>query len=257
MIVPRPLPTALPASTTPNIHAGSCDRFSANAAKNVKNPTTPRSSAIAVPAMTMLRACSAPAGRGVSPGPTRSARGMPERANGPEDEHDAAGAQHPRRAERLQDRRPRTAQRSCRASTLMIARREFASTSSSLSDDHGRDERALGDRLALREHERAERERIEQQVVDVARHQDREQRPAGIDAANSSRRPPRVRSRNGPSTGATTANGAIVISRYSSTLGRAALTAGAEEQRARERHRDEDVAGRRRSRARARAGRTA
>src|SRR4051812_50132531 len=36
------------------------------------------------------------------------------------------------------------------------------------------------------------------------------------------RRPPRVRSRNGPSTGAMTANGAIVNSRYNSTLGRAA-----------------------------------
>ena len=37
-------------------------------------------------------------------------------------------------------------------------------------------------------------------------------RPAH-EAMNSRRRPPRVRSRNGPSTGATTANGAIVNSR--------------------------------------------
>src|SRR5258708_1563170 len=51
----------------------------------------------------------------------------------------------------------------------------------------------------------------------------RTERPA-IDAATIRRRPPRVRSRKGPSTGATTAKGAIVNRRYSSTLGRAAPT---------------------------------
>jgi hypothetical protein len=57
-IVPKPLPTALAASTMPNIQAGSCDLFNAKAAKNVKNPTTPRKRPIAVPATRMLRACS-------------------------------------------------------------------------------------------------------------------------------------------------------------------------------------------------------
>ena len=41
-------------------------------------------------------------------------------------------------------------------------------------------------------------------------------------AAMSKRRPPRVRSSKGPSTGATTANGAIVRMRYRTTLPRAA-----------------------------------
>ena len=53
--VPIPVPTALIRSTTPNIHAGSFDDFSTNAAKNVKKPTSPRSRPIAVPAATMLR----------------------------------------------------------------------------------------------------------------------------------------------------------------------------------------------------------
>ena len=46
--------------------------------------------------------------------------------------------------------------------------------------------------------------------------------PAHIVDANSSRRPPRVRSMHGPNTGATIANGASVSRRYSSTFGRAA-----------------------------------
>ena len=52
------LPSALPTSTSPNTHAGSPCFFSTNAAKNVKKPTTPRSSPIAVPAVTMLGTCS-------------------------------------------------------------------------------------------------------------------------------------------------------------------------------------------------------
>ena len=54
----------------------------------------------------------------------------------------------------------------------------------------------------------------------------RRQSPARPNIANAimSRRPPRVRSINGPSTGATIANGAIVNTRYSSTFGRAAPT---------------------------------
>src|SRR5580704_1649749 len=44
---------------------------------------------------------------------------------------------------------------------------------------------------------------------------------AAMLAANVSLRPPRVRSMSGPNTGATTANGASVNMRYSSTLGRA------------------------------------
>ena len=46
---------------------------------------------------------------------------------------------------------------------------------------------------------------------------------AAIVAAKVRRRPPRVRSISGPNTGATSANGASVSSRYSNTFGRAAL----------------------------------
>ena len=61
----------------------------------------------------------------------------------------------------------------------MNARREFASTSSSLSLIDARHERALGHALRLRQHERAERERVQREAVDVRGHDQAQHRPAG------------------------------------------------------------------------------
>ena len=108
--------------------------------------------------------------------------------------------------------------------------------------DDGGHERALGDGLTLREHEHRERERIEQQLVDRARHEQAEDRAAGRGGAMRSRRPPRVRSSSGPSTGATTANGAIVSSEVQQDLAARRRRRRAEEERVGERDRDEDVA---------------
>ena len=96
------------------------------------------------------------------------------------------------------------------------------------------------------------------QAVDRAGHEQAQHRPpAGTTPTMSRRRPPRLRSSSGPTTGATTANGAIVISRYKTTRPRAASGLAPKKIDSRERDRDEDVAADADQRARAPAVRTA
>ena len=176
--MPIPVPTALSRSTTPNIHAGSFDDLSTNAAKNVKKPTVARSNPIAVPAATMLRARSASRSSAVSDGPTRSARGIP------------SAATIPIRKIRVAVRNTHGAPASCRIPAasgpatmpprmLMNASRELASTSSPLFLMTPGTSALLVTRLRLRQHERPERERIQGQAVDVRGHDQAQHGSAG------------------------------------------------------------------------------
>ena len=141
----------------------------------------------------------------------------------------------------------------------MNARREFASTSSSLFLIDAGHERALGHDLRLRQHERAERERIEREAVDVRGHhqaQHRPRRPSSPRTSGAGR--PAVRSSSGPNTGATTRERRHRQQRGTAApSGRACAGRRAEEQRVGERHRHEHVAGHADRVARAPAARTA
>ena len=136
-----------------------------------------------------------------------------------EDEHERARAQHPRRARHLEDER-RDRRRDRRADHGDDREPRVREDELVVRVDHRGHERALGDRLALREHQRAERERVEQRTVDLVRHQQARAPPG-----RPSRRRPSGAGRRGcgrgtgPSTGATTANGAIVSSEVQQHLG--------------------------------------
>ncbi len=96
MTVPMPLPAALAASTSPNTHAGSCVRFSANAAKNVKKPDdrpeqAHRGSRGDDAARVQRGALVGGLPRSDPLGPRDA-----ERADRAEDEHDRTRTQHPR-----------------------------------------------------------------------------------------------------------------------------------------------------------------
>ena len=69
-------PIALTTSTTPKNHAGWPAAFKRNASRNVRKPTPPRITAIAVPAKTMLGAASSERSSAVSTGATRPADGI-------------------------------------------------------------------------------------------------------------------------------------------------------------------------------------
>ena len=130
--VPAAVPSALIMSTSPYIHAGSWPDFSTNAAKNVKKPTAPRIRPIAVPAVMMLRVCSASRSPTVSAFATFSARGRLNAASIPRRKitdatRSTQGACATRRMSAA------TGPAAIPPTMLMNARREFASTSSLLS----------------------------------------------------------------------------------------------------------------------------
>ena len=92
--------------------------------------------------------------------------------------------------------------------------RALADVSDSAGGQHAGDDGGAQHVVRLGQHQDAEGRRVEQQVVVVRRH-DQRQRRAGRTrlAASAHRRPRCSRSSSGPMTGASTANGAMVTSR--------------------------------------------
>ena len=101
---------------------------------------------------------------------------MAKRGEDPDEEHDRAEAQHPRRARQLEDgRRDRSGDRATEDRDQREPRvRQHQLVG--VVDDRGH-ERALGDRMPLRQHEHRERERVQEELVDGAGHQQGEDRP--------------------------------------------------------------------------------
>jgi hypothetical protein len=175
----------------------------------VRKPTTPRSIAIALPAVVMLGTCNARRSASLSSGAWCFARGMPSAVITPMAKiADASRSTHaPLVSLRIAAAGSPPA---IPAITLISARREFASTSSSsLSTTDGTS--AL---FAIA---------CDFESTSVPNASGYRSRPLRLSAINRHstarpahateiriRRPPRVRSRNGPRNGAITANGAMV-----------------------------------------------
>ena len=239
--VPIAVPIALIRRTRPYIHAGSWRVLSTNAAKNVKNPTAPRIRPMAVPAVRMLRAWRASRSSAVSARATFSACGRPSAARSPSRKiNDAVRSTQGVCANRRMS--AATGPAAIPPRMLMNARRELASTNSPLFlITLGTS--ALFVTLCVFESTSAPNASgYSAKPLTCAAMIRHNTARAAIVAANTRRRPPRVRSRSGPNTGATTANGASVSMRYSSTLGRAWLLVALKNSVSGERHGDEHVA---------------
>ena len=214
-------PSALTASTAPKNQVGCLPAFSPNATRKVRNPTPARSNAIAVPASTMLGACSSARSSAVSGCGLRWPRGI-RSASTPATPNTIAAATSTHSAPVSLRMSAAGIPPTAPAAMLISASRELAVTRAASSWTIAGTSALFATwwPLARTSTPKASGKSSRPLTLPAMRTQSpaRPKHPKLM----SVRRPLRLRSRSGPITGATSANGATVSSRYSRTFGRAA-----------------------------------
>ena len=184
---PRNPPTALAASTTPKNHAGCPAPFRRNASWNVRKPTHPRMTIIAVPEKTMLGAASSIRSSSVSSGAGRPAAGI-LRQSRPAEHEDAGGDDERHAGSNSQTAAAAGSPPTTLATTLTSERREFASTSACSSFTTAGTSADFATVWPLDRIKRDERQREQEERVEVADHQEAD--GAAPEAPDGHERPP-------------------------------------------------------------------